>query len=106
MFEWSCSIKANVRGLLLARFGLISNRALFLQARLPLQEWHFPLQAEPPAELSFQVPHCNGPLTIMGFHGLTSARKVTFLTKIYHPGINEEGSICVPVLRDEVSFFP
>ena len=28
--------------------------------------------------------------------------KVTFTTKIYHPGINEEGAICVPVLRDEV----
>ncbi|KAJ7582845.1 ubiquitin-conjugating enzyme/RWD-like protein [Mycena floridula] len=29
------------------------------------------------------------------------APSVTFKTKIYHPGINEEGAICVTVLRDE-----
>jgi len=29
--------------------------------------------------------------------------QLTFMTKVYHPGINEEGHICVPVLRDEVS---
>lgn len=29
------------------------------------------------------------------------APSVTFQTKVYHPGINEEGHICVPILREE-----
>ncbi|KDQ06734.1 hypothetical protein BOTBODRAFT_39391 [Botryobasidium botryosum FD-172 SS1] len=26
---------------------------------------------------------------------------VAFTTKMYHPGVNEEGAICLPVLKDE-----
>ncbi|KIJ30302.1 hypothetical protein M422DRAFT_228557 [Sphaerobolus stellatus SS14] len=29
------------------------------------------------------------------------APAVTFKTKIYHPGFDEEGHICIPVLRDQ-----
>ncbi|KAG8217894.1 ubiquitin-conjugating enzyme/RWD-like protein [Butyriboletus roseoflavus] len=32
---------------------------------------------------------------------MSLACQVVFQTKVYHPGINEEGNICIPILRDE-----
>ena len=32
-----------------------------------------------------------------------TSNQVTFTTRIYHPGINAEGQVCVSILRDDVS---
>ncbi|KAF8212394.1 ubiquitin-conjugating enzyme/RWD-like protein [Mycena galopus ATCC 62051] len=80
VFEWKCAIKAAVsfEAIVIPLFAFI-----FLKSDSPYKNGTFHFTLSLPQNFPFKAP------------------TVTFTTKIYHPGINEEGSICVPVLRDE-----
>ncbi|KAG6831191.1 hypothetical protein H0H92_012331 [Tricholoma furcatifolium] len=62
-----------------------------------LLEWNCSIKADVRVQKSDNVFR----LTLQQPNLPASYQKVTFKTKIYHPGINDEGAICVPVLRDE-----
>jgi len=49
----------------------------------PYAKGTFKVKIEFPEEFPFKAP------------------SLTFQTKVYHPGINDEGQICVPVLREQ-----
>ncbi|RDX52683.1 ubiquitin-conjugating enzyme [Lentinus brumalis] len=89
LFQWKCAIKA-------ASNSPYKGGTFHFTLTLPE---NFPFK--PPSVCpSFPV------LYALRFPGVLHAPfstcyQVTFTTKIYHPGINEEGHICVPVLRDQ-----
>lgn len=101
LFEWKCAIKAAVS------FKMIAPSLcafIFLKSDSPYKNGTFHFTLSLPQNFPFKAPTVT--IQTRELHSADKETKVTFTTKIYHPGINEEGSICVPVLRDEASAFP
>lgn len=49
----------------------------------PYNKWAFKIRIDFPAEYPFKPP------------------KITFLTKIYHPNVDEKGQVCLPIISPE-----
>ena len=102
LLDWKCSIKGGVRYSAYAP-RMVTNP---VQSDSPYKGGTFYFKLTIPSEFPFKAP------TVWHFRGAMSRgavgdpSQVTFTTKIYHPGINEEGSICVPILRDQVCCLP
>ena len=56
---------------------------LMLQENPPYSKGAFRIKIEFPAEYPFKPP------------------KITFLTKVYHPNIDEKGQVCLPIISAE-----
>ncbi|KAJ7905341.1 ubiquitin-conjugating enzyme/RWD-like protein [Mycena olivaceomarginata] len=96
LFEWKCAIKAAVS------FKMIAPSLcafIFLKSDSPYKNGTFHFTLSLPQNFPFKAPTVT--IQTRELHSADKETKVTFTTRIYHPGINEEGSICVPVLRDE-----
>lgn len=69
-----------------------------LQAESPYKGGTFKLKMVFPSDYPFKAPTVS---TQSCCFLATEREEVTFTTKIYHPGVNEEGAICVALLRSE-----
>uniref|UniRef100_A0A5S6QHI0 E2 ubiquitin-conjugating enzyme n=1 Tax=Trichuris muris TaxID=70415 RepID=A0A5S6QHI0_TRIMR len=58
-------------------------RALLIPDREPYNKGAFKVQFDFPAEYPFKPP------------------KISFLTKIYHPNVDEKGQLCLPIILPE-----
>ena len=121
LFEWKCTIKGAVWHLPVQTYSQMTNTPIHLvilwmggrlfTGRFSVQGRDILLWCKLTSQLPFQSSYRASclPFTVTGLNWhfpyerySSLAGKVTFTTRIYHPGINEEGAICVPVLRDEV----
>jgi ubiquitin-conjugating enzyme E2 L3 len=64
-------------------YSLLINYCFYFEEKEPYNKGAFKIQIDYPAEYPFKPP------------------KLTFLTKIYHPNIDEKGQVCLPIIAPE-----
>uniref|UniRef100_A0A915IQ79 E2 ubiquitin-conjugating enzyme n=1 Tax=Romanomermis culicivorax TaxID=13658 RepID=A0A915IQ79_ROMCU len=71
------------RNIVVDERNLLQWQGLIVPDKEPYNKGAFKIQIDFPAEYPFKPP------------------KITFLTKIYHPNIDEKGQVCLPIIAPE-----